>query len=157
FARPSELPAYLISTGTLDGVVDDSHRLRMTARFEIHVFASQPAVPVHLPLGLVNLGGADACLVDGRPHSVLAGPEGRGLVVDLAGPSPLPATPALPEQETGESGSFPDRTVEGTAVDSVGVRTSIIELHLYPPVDSVRPELLTSTVGVPPGCQTRAM
>jgi hypothetical protein len=157
FARPSELPAYLISTSTFDGIVDDSHRLRMTARFEIHVFASQPVVPVHLPLGLVNLGGADACLVDGRPHPVLAGPEGRGLVVDLSGAEPLPATPALPEQETGESGSAPDRTMDGTAVDSMGVHTSIIELHLYPPVDAVRPELLTSTVGVPPGCQTRAM
>src|SRR5262245_14125277 len=45
-AQPSELPAYLISTSTLEGTVDEGNRLQVLARFEIHVFAGGADVPV---------------------------------------------------------------------------------------------------------------
>jgi hypothetical protein len=151
-SRPSELPAYLISTSTLDGTLDGANRLQVSARFEIHVFAGEAAVPVHLPLGMVNLGGANACLVDGRPHPVLAGPGGRSLLVELPGAEPRPSTPPPPEHETGGSGGATD---EGAA-EPPAVRTSIVELRMYPAVEPIRAELYSSTVSVPPGCQTRA-
>ncbi len=98
-AQPSALHSYLIAASTFDGKVDDSNRLLVTARFAIHVLGVEATVPVHLPLGVVNLGGADACLVDGKPHAVIAGPSGRGLIVALPGAEPLPAVPPLPRQD----------------------------------------------------------
>ncbi|MGE5193898.1 MAG: hypothetical protein ACM3U2_15500 [Deltaproteobacteria bacterium] len=156
--QAARLPDYLIAGSTFDGTVEATNRLRVSARFEIHVFASDAVVAVPLPLGMVNLGGADACLVDGQPHSVISGPEGRGLIVELPGAEPIPAAPPVPEEEAaGERpGDDADRPAADPADQLLPLRTCTVQLHLFPAVDAGRGDLFSSTVGIPPGCQTRA-
>lgn len=157
-AQPAAFPPCLIAASNFDGNVDESNRLLVTARFAIHVFGVDAVVPVSLPLGIVNLGGPDACLVDGKPHPVVVGPAGRGLIVALPGAEPLPAAPPLPRQE--ESNERSADSTAGTKTDPSGepfaVRTCMVELRLYPVVDAARGDLLTATVTIPPGCQNQA-
>jgi len=157
-ARPFELPAYLIGESTYHGAIDDANRLLVRARFEVHVLAGEPLVPVQLPLGAVNLGGKEASRVNGNPYPVIAGPGGRGLIVELPGADPLPNTPAIPEQDP-----LPELDVDGAdeaepvrADEPFPVQTYTIELNVYPAVEAGRAGVFSGTLTVPRGCQTLA-
>ncbi len=157
-ARSAKLPAYLLAQSTYQGAIDDSNRLLITARFVVHVLSAEPVVSVHLPLGLVNLGGEDACQVDGYPHPVVAGQEGRGLTVELSGAEPLAAPPAVPEGEPGSAlrQDGPPEAKSATDDEPFPVRTATIELKLYPAVEVGRAGILSGMLAVPRGCQVRA-
>ena len=131
----------------------------VTARFEVHVLAGDPLVSVHLPLGVVNLGGKDACRVNGSPHPVVAGPGGRGLIVELPGVDPLPGVPAIPEQDSLSDHDDDDDADEAEPVradEPFPVQTYVIELQLYPAVEAGRAGVFSGTLTVPRGCQALA-
>lgn len=154
---PARLPPYLIGASTFDGQIDEAGRLSVTAIFMIHVLSYDRVVPVELPLGIVNLGGKDACLVDGRPHPIVAGPAGRGLIVELTGAEPRASPPALPEPESAPERDAAIAASRDSLLDEARAeRTFAVELHLYPAIESGRSGLLTATVAIPSGCRTRA-
>ena len=158
FASSAAMPDYLIGASAFEGTVDEANRLLVTARFDIHVFPGRPLVPVRLALGAANLGGDDACLVDGRPHPVRTDADGRGLIVGLAGPEPLPDSPELPHPNL-EADSI--RTHEPGRWQSPGdevvvMRTYKVVLRLYPTVAAGQGDLFTAALSIPRGCRSQA-
>ncbi len=152
------MPDYLVGASQFEGTVDEANRLLVTARFDVHVFPGRPLVPVRLALGAANLGGDDACLVDGRPHPVRTDADGRGLIVELAGPEPLPDSPELPQPNL-EADAI--RTHESGRSQSPGdevlvMRTYTVALRLYPTVAGGQGDLFTAALSIPRSCRSQA-
>jgi hypothetical protein len=153
------LPPYLIGSTTFEGHLDESNQLTVLAKFDVHVLASEPLVNVYLPLGKVNLGGRDACRVDGLSHPVFATPQGSGILLELPGVAPLPAVPAVPEIDTApnaDRSAIPAELIADTTDERIPMQTFHVELRLKPPVDADRNDVSTALITVPPGCQTQA-
>ena len=149
------LPAYLIGASTYDGRLDESRQLSIRATFDVHVFADDPVVHVALPLGNVNLGGRDACLVDGRPHPLTTSGNGRSIVLELSGPPPRPDRPQAPQSDAGVEPTADSRLTARVAA-SPRVRTHRVELQIQPPTDVVRDNLSTAAITIPLSIRTRA-
>ncbi len=161
-AQTTALPPYLIGSAAFDGRVEASNQFVVLARFDVHVLARDPVVRVHLPVGSVNLGGANAaCLVDGQPHPVIAAAQGAGLLLDLPGVPPVAVVPNVPESEQSPQPDGQSRerrgVVESEPIDEpIQARTYRVELRLQPPIDAGRSDTSSAFVTVPPGCQTQA-
>ena len=126
------VPTYLISSASYRVEFESSGLALMTARYAVRPLVSDEPVFVHLPITNANLGGPDACRVNGIRHAVHASPSGSGLMVELpAGAtdkSPGKSTTSPPAEASGNGKSTPD--VGNTKAD---VPTSFeIELQLHP-------------------------
>ncbi|MAG94858.1 MAG: hypothetical protein CMJ48_14105 [Planctomycetaceae bacterium] len=125
-------PTYLISSASYRVEFESSGVALMTARYAVRPLVSDEPVFVHLPITNANLGGPDACRVNGIRHSVRAARSGSGLMVEL----PAEATDKSP----GESTTSPpaEASDSGKSTADVGdtkadVPTSFeIELQLHP-------------------------
>ncbi|HEY2250156.1 MAG TPA: hypothetical protein VGH74_03805, partial [Planctomycetaceae bacterium] len=152
-AQAARLPPCLIGSVVFAGHVDETNQLLVLASFDVQVLATDPVVRVHLPVGKVNLGGVDACLVDGRPHPVIAPPQRNGLWLDLSGCEPRGDPPEVPfpqiDAMTGPvEHELPD--------EPTPVRACRVELRLHPPIDAGRADTSSALVTIPPGCRTQA-
>jgi hypothetical protein len=119
----SAFPDYLISAADYVGAFDTEGGLLLRAQYEVHVLRPSATVPVEFPLANVNLGGPDACLVDGQTHPALNAPRKKGFLIFMAGPvarSPL----------AGETAAVADKPAVAKAQrPSVSHR---VALRLYP-------------------------
>lgn len=154
-----DVPPYLLNAAALKANVEEGRQVDIRARFDVYVLSEAETVRVELPLTNVVLGGADACLVDGRPHPVMLGPGGQGLVVELEGrlerPSPVPLpttevdssaksspgeTPAESPHSDGSGGTFP-------AVEALPAHQ--IELRVHALLDLEANEAFVARLGIP--------
>ncbi len=171
------LPEYLLAAAhyTVDVVGDES--LDVDATFDVQLLSEAGPVLVRLPLTNANLGGEDACTVDGWPQAVLPDPQDRGLLLELGANPPvrmdLKDNPAAADEKTADDDSEPEASAapveEATTVPANAARTAArpglrrIKLRLHPRVDPAAgggtarlgvPAVLSSRVEVLPG-QTR--
>jgi hypothetical protein len=149
------LPTYLIGASTYDGRLDESRQLTIRATFDVHVMADDPIVQVALPLRNVNLGGRDACLVDGRPHPLTTSGDGRSIVLELAGPPPRPEAPQGPQNDAGVEPAA-DSSLPAPLAAGLRVRTHRVELQIQPPTDVVHDDLFTAAIVILSSTRTRA-
>ncbi len=80
------LPASLIASADYAAVIDSEGHCVIDARYLVHVLSPGESVRIEFPLTNVNLGGADACRIDGHAHPALPGAGGKGIAVLLNGP-----------------------------------------------------------------------
>jgi hypothetical protein len=155
-AATDALPAYLIGTCAYHGRLDESNQLSIIAAFEVHVFADGPAIRVTLPVGSLNLGGPDACLVDGLPHPLLAAVDGRSVVLGLSGPSPAPDPPPVPQNDA-DDGPERESRMPTPEISGRRFRTHRVELQLQPPSEIARDNLSIATISIPATFRTLAI
>ncbi|VAX36928.1 hypothetical protein MNBD_PLANCTO02-1623 [hydrothermal vent metagenome] len=83
--QQKKIPQYLISEARYTGIVRDRKEITFVAEYEIILLDSgtKDDVFVHLPITNANLGGSNACLVDGETHPILRHKTGIGYLVQL--------------------------------------------------------------------------
>ena len=170
-APRARLPDYLISSADYSGTLTDDQAAVFNARYSVRVLATASVVPVRLALTNVNLGGTDACLVDGMPFAVLRSPNGKGLQIDLPGTAQADGQGNQPaERQTSTAPRAGAATVSGAPAtsglprrtpsadpgrDAQGVLGTLhqIELKLHPLVslDTGSPDV---RLGIPQVCHT---
>lgn len=166
--KPAILPDYLIASAKYTAELSADHQLAMTAVFEVHVLGQQPSVRINLPLENLNLGGSQACLVDGKPQSVLQSPDGRGIAIELSGnnsssepvappvPLPMPADQKAGDQKDGDQKDGDEK--QPAATPPASQRTPVshqlhrIQLRLRPMVETQNEDFLVR-LGIPVVCQ----
>ncbi|MGH7127968.1 MAG: hypothetical protein ACREIV_05330, partial [Planctomycetaceae bacterium] len=83
--RPEEpSPQYLIASAEYEGTIDAARAAEITAAWTVHLLPGEGNVVLRLPLTDANLGGPDACTVDGVPHSIERSPDGTGYTVRIS-------------------------------------------------------------------------
>ncbi|MBS0266208.1 MAG: hypothetical protein JSS02_30035 [Planctomycetes bacterium] len=148
-------PPYLIGACHYAGQLDGSRQISVKASFDVHVFATEPIVHVTLPVGNANLGGNDACLVNGQAFPLLNSRNGRGVLIGLPGLAPEPAAPLPPQSENaGANASEP--AVPLAFASPIRQQTFHIELKLEPPTEVSSEGLSAAVVSIPETFRTQA-
>ena len=76
-------PDWLIASARYRAVVNNSGSVSLLAKFRIHVLNDSTEHSILIPIADAVLAGADACRVNGQPHSTTMAPDGRGFVIAL--------------------------------------------------------------------------
>ncbi len=76
-------PNWLIASARYRAVVSNSGSVSLLAKFRIHILNDTTEQQILIPISDAVLAGADACRVNGQPHSTTMAPDGHGFVITL--------------------------------------------------------------------------
>jgi len=150
----SETHSYLIQSSRFDCDVRGASAI-INARFQVVILGDQPELRIHLPITGANVGGSDACRVNGQPTPILKSTTRPGYDVIVsrkqtrqpisqpgANPPPLPNTLQAPD--SGPKSPQDDRPTTpvpargNSAGSTANPPTTVeIELALYPPTKAI--------------------
>jgi len=158
----SEAESYLIQSSQFDVDVRGQSAI-IKARFRVVILDDQPTLRIHLPIAGANVGGSDACRVNGEPTPILKSTTRPGYEIIVsraqalksirqtdANPPPVPdaatatkTTDGIPkptDDGTPQTGPVPRRrkSPESTSNQHSNSPTTVeIELALYPPTKAI--------------------
>ena len=142
---PTKLPTYLIRSADYRGEVRSNRLESLQARFEVltQPTAADDPIRIELPIRPANLGGPDACLVDGKPHPVLRSDDGKALLIDWQSP-----------KSTGQSNPQTKKPPIDEKKAAPGMQSVAVELMLHP-VTQTEPSLSHFDLTIPPISDSR--
>lgn len=155
-----QVPRYLLNSVAINAQMTHGGQTDVTAKFKVYVLSSDDPVTVVLSVSNVVLGGDDACLVDGRPHPILLGPDGRTLTIPLSRNSDRPGP--VPEPERLPDAAAPDGRPEETGppiANSARRSRPVareIELRLHLATELEANDSFRSRLGIPRANDTSA-
>jgi hypothetical protein len=155
-----QVPRYLLNSVAINAVMTRGGQTDVKARFKVYILSSDDPVTIVLSVTNVVLGGPDACLVDGRPHPILLGPEGRTLTIPLSRNSERPAP--VPEPESAPDAAVPDGRPAQTSLPTAGSSSRSrpvaceIELRLHLAAELEANDSFRSRLGIPRANDTSA-
>lgn len=137
YSRDALNPEALIQAGEYQILRDAAGQVTMKAGFDVSVLSTRNEIEVAFPLSGINFGGANACLVDGKPEPVLIRGDSQVLYLRLPGAEPesKPDAPPMPEvTKATESGTV---TPQSVSLWPVPVRRFRVEFQGFPVLRSV--------------------
>ncbi|MDA0832537.1 MAG: hypothetical protein O2955_08715 [Planctomycetota bacterium] len=129
----SDTVDYVITSAKYTGRWNVQENLLIEAKFLLAVFANseRPTTVVELPIGNANLARDSACIVDGKPHTILAVPNRAGFTIELETLPTSPLPPPLPEDAT-----IDDKTDHTSKRKFGDIQFREVTLFLHPVVKS---------------------